>query len=90
MIIINNTGECITRWIRWFARIWSFPIIAYFLIMLAGYTWNWVTIGKADPYAVEGYPFVEVLLPNIYVSKCTGIRHRLALREIERSDYSCF
>jgi len=60
---INNTGDCITRWIRWIARIWSFPIIAYSLIMLAGYTWNWVTIGKADPYAVEGYPFVEVLPP---------------------------
>jgi len=45
-----------TKWIRWVARIWSLPLMVYALLLLVGYAWNWVTLGVADPYAVEGYP----------------------------------
>jgi len=38
-------------------------IIGIALLFLFGYTWNWVTTGKADPYAVEDYPPVENLIP---------------------------
>lgn len=73
MTNINNTGDRITRWICWIARIWSLPIIAYSLIMLAGFTWNWVTIGTADPYAVEGYPFIEALPPIFMFLSVLGL-----------------
>ncbi|MGB2885960.1 MAG: hypothetical protein WBC47_10305, partial [Dehalococcoidia bacterium] len=63
MATINDTDDRKTKLIRRIARIWSVPIILYSLMMLTGYAWNWLTIGKADPYAVEGYPFVEALPP---------------------------
>ena len=63
MTDISDTDDRVTKWIRRIARIWSSPIIVYSLLMLAGYAWNWVTIGKADPYAVEGYHLVEALPP---------------------------
>lgn len=59
----KKTSDGITKWIRRIARIWSIPIIAYALMMLIGYTVNWVTTGKADPYALEDYPFIENLPP---------------------------
>jgi len=31
--------------------------------MLIGYAWNWITIGKPDPYATEGYSSIENLIP---------------------------
>lgn len=52
------------NWLRIIARIWSVPVAAYALILLIGYFSNWVTTGKADPYAVEGYPFIENLPPT--------------------------
>ena len=52
----NDVGDRATKWIRWIARIWGALIIAFTLLMVAGYAWNWVTTGKADPYAVEDYP----------------------------------
>jgi len=52
-----------TKWIGWIARIWSVPIIAYALMMFAGYTVSWITTGKADPHAVKDYPFIENLPP---------------------------
>ncbi len=52
-----------TKVIRWIARIWSIVIIGITLLMLIGYAWNWVTTGKADPYAVEDYPPIENLIP---------------------------
>ena len=61
--IMTKTSGRMTNWTRWIARIWSVPIIAYALMMLIGYTVNWVTTGKADPYAVEDYPFIENLPP---------------------------
>lgn len=52
-----------TKVIRWIARIWSIPIIGIALLMLISYAWNWVTTGKADPYAIEDYPPIENLIP---------------------------
>jgi hypothetical protein len=63
MANIKKTDDRTTKLIRRIARIWSVPVIVYALLMLIGYAVNWVTIGKADPYAVEGYPFIENLPP---------------------------
>jgi hypothetical protein len=62
----NGSRDRITKWIRWIARIWALPIMVYALLMLVGYAWNWVTIGVADPYAVEEVPLIEAL-PPIFV-----------------------
>ena len=70
---VNDTGDRATKWIRWIARIWSAPIIVYSLMMLAGYAWNWVTIGKADPYSVEGYPLAEALPPTMMFLSVLGL-----------------
>ena len=64
---VQKISGRITKWTRWIARIWSVPVIAYALMMLIGYTVSWVTTGKADPYAVESYPFIENL-PPIFMS----------------------
>lgn len=69
----RDTGDRATKWIRGIARIWSSPIIIYALIMLAGYVWNLVTIGKADPYAVEGYPITEALPPILMFVSVLGL-----------------
>ena len=53
MADVSNNGDRETKWLRRIARIWSSPIIVYSLIMLTGYTWRCVIIGKADPYTVE-------------------------------------
>ena len=53
----------VTKLIRWIARIWSFPIIAYALLLIIYYSWNLVTIGVADPKAVKDYPPIEALPP---------------------------
>lgn len=73
MIKVGNTGDRATKWMRWIARIWSTPIIVYSLMMLAGYAWNWVAIGKTDPYSVEGYPFVEALPPILMFVSVLGL-----------------
>jgi len=39
----NDNRNRVTQQIRRLARIWSFPIIVYALLMFSGYTWNWVT-----------------------------------------------
>ena len=69
----SDTADRATKRIRWIARIWSFPIIVYSLIMLTGYTWNWMTIGTADPYAVEGYPLIEALPPILMFLSVLGL-----------------
>jgi len=48
---------------RWIARIWSAVIIAFALLMVIGYSINWLTTGTADPHAEEDYPFIENLPP---------------------------
>ena len=73
MTNVSDTGDRATKWIRRIARIWSLPIIVYSLIMLTGYTWNWVTIGKADPYTVEGYPLIEALPPILMFLGILGL-----------------
>lgn len=73
MANISNTDDCMTRWMLRIARIYSFPIIVYSLIMLAGFAWNWVTIGKADPFAVESYPKVEALPPIFLFLSVLGL-----------------
>lgn len=61
------------KWIRITARIWSAPIILYTLLMAAGYTWNWLSTGVADPYAVEGTSFVEALPPILMFISVLGL-----------------
>ena len=63
----NDKRNRATRRIRWVARIWSFPIIVYVLIVATGYAWNWIATGVADPYAVDSYPPIENL-PPIFIS----------------------
>jgi hypothetical protein len=69
----SDSIDRVTIWIRRIARIWSSPIIICSLIMLTGYAWNWLTIGKADPYAVEGYPLVEALPPILMFLSVLGL-----------------
>ena len=70
----NEDGEDrVTKRIRLIARIWGIVIIVFTLIMLAGYAWNWVTTGKADPHAVEGYPPSENLLPLAMCLSVAGL-----------------
>ncbi|MFA9402562.1 MAG: hypothetical protein ACERKY_05795 [Anaerolineales bacterium] len=69
----SDTGDRATIWIRRIARIWSFPIIVFALIMFAGYTWSWVTTGTADPYAVEDVSLVESLPPILMFLSVLGL-----------------
>jgi hypothetical protein len=69
----NDGRNRVTKWIRWVARVWSFPIILYTLFMLVGYAWNWVTIGVADPHAVEDYPPIEALPPILMFLSVLGL-----------------
>jgi hypothetical protein len=73
MADINDSGDRGTKLIRRIARIWSAPIILYSLMQLTGYAWNWLTIGKADPYAVEGYPFIEAVPPILLFLGVIGL-----------------
>ena len=73
MADINDSGDRGTKLIRRIARIWSAPIIIYSLMQLTGYAWNWLTIGKADPYAVEGYPFIEAVPPILMFLGVIGL-----------------
>jgi len=73
MANVNDSGDRGTKLIRRIARIWSAPIILYSLMQLTGYAWNWLTIGKADPYAVEGYPFIEALPPILMFLSVLGL-----------------
>ena len=69
----KKTSDRMTKSIRWIARILSIPVIAYALLMFIGYTVNWLTIGVADPYAVEGYPFIENLPPIFMFLAIAGL-----------------
>jgi hypothetical protein len=69
----NDSRNRVTKWIRWIARIWSFPIIVYALIMFTGYTWSWITTGVADPHAVEDYPPIEALPPIFMFLSVLGL-----------------
>ncbi len=73
MANISDSGDRGAKLIRRIARIWSAPIILYSLMMLSGYAWNWLTTGTADPYAVEGYPFIEALPPILMFLGVLGL-----------------
>jgi len=73
MANISDSGDRGMKRIRLVARIWSAPIIIYSLMMFTGYAWNWLTIGKADPYAVEGYPFIEAVPPILLFLGVIGL-----------------
>jgi hypothetical protein len=70
------------KWIRWLARIWSAPIILFSLIFFAGSSWNWVTGGPADPYAVENVPFIDSLLPILIFFSAIGLAFAWRWEEI--------
>lgn len=63
MVGVRYTDDRVTKWMRWIARVWGSVIIAFALLTLVGYAWNWVTTGKADPYAMGNYPPIENLIP---------------------------
>jgi len=69
----KHASDRVTKSIRWIARIWSIPIIVYALVMVVGYTVNWITTGVADPYAVENYPFIENLPPIFMLLAILGL-----------------
>ena len=62
---VHRTNHCTRKWIRWIARIRGTLIIAFTLLMLIGYAWDGVTIGEADPHAVEDYPLIKNL-PSLF------------------------
>lgn len=59
----NETGNGVTKWIRWIARIWGGLVLAVALLYLVAYAWSWVTTGDADPHTVPDYPPIENLPP---------------------------
>jgi hypothetical protein len=73
MANVNDSSDRGTKLIRRIARIWSAPIILYSLMLLTGYTWSWLTTGVADPYAVEGYPFIEAVPPILMFLGIMGL-----------------
>ena len=70
---VNEAGDRATKRIRWLARIWGTLIVAVTLLIFIGYAWNWVTTGKADPYATEDYPPIENLPPLFAVLSVLGL-----------------
>jgi hypothetical protein len=73
MANVNEAGNRTTKWLRWIARIWGALLFGIALLMLIGYTWNWVTTGKADPHAVEDYPAIENLPPLFMLLSALGL-----------------
>jgi hypothetical protein len=69
----NGSRDRVTKWMRWIARIWGLPLMAYALLMLVGYAWSWVTTGVADPYMVEDYPPTEALPPIFMFLSVLGL-----------------
>jgi hypothetical protein len=68
----DESGNRVTKSIRWIARIWGGLVLAVALLFLASYAWNWVTTGQADPHAVEGYPPIENLPPLLMFVAALG------------------
>jgi hypothetical protein len=69
----DETGNRVTKWIRWTARIWGGLIFAIVLLIFVGYAFNWVTTGTADPHAVEDYPPIENLPPLLMFVATLGL-----------------
>ena len=70
---VNDPSDRATKWTRWIARIWGTLIIAFTLMIVAGYAWSWVTTGTADPNAVEDYPPIENLPPLFAILSVVGL-----------------
>jgi hypothetical protein len=70
---VNYAGDRATKWIRWIARIWGTLIVAFILLVVIGYAWNWVTTGQADPYAVDDYPPIENVPPLFALLSALGL-----------------
>ena len=69
----SEGGDRVTRWMRWIARIWGTVVLGVVLLVLAGYTTNWVRTGVADPHAAEEYPFAENLPPLFILLSAIGL-----------------
>jgi hypothetical protein len=72
MVNTDGTRDGLTKWVRWTARIWGGLVFAFALLIFAGYAWNWVTTGQADPHAVENYPPTENLPPLLMFLAALG------------------
>jgi hypothetical protein len=70
---VNDVGDRATKWMRWIARTWATVLIAFTLLMVTGYAWNWVTTGEADPYAVDDYPPIENVPPVFILLSVLGL-----------------
>ncbi len=73
MVKENGSGDRVTKWLRWIARIWSVPIIVFALLFLVGSAWNLATTGVADPHAVDDYPWTENLPPIFLLLSILGL-----------------
>ena len=69
----DGTGNRATKSIRWIARVWGGLVLAVALLFIAGYAWNWVTTGQADPHTAEGYPPIENLPPVLMFVAALGL-----------------
>ena len=72
MVNGNKTGDGVTRWIRWVARIWGGLVLVVALLILGGYASNWLATGQADPHAAEDYPPIENLPPLLLFLAALG------------------
>jgi hypothetical protein len=50
-------------WLRWIARVWGALVCLLALLVFAGYAWNWLTTGQADPHTAANYPPIENVPP---------------------------
>ncbi|MCD6337934.1 MAG: hypothetical protein J7M29_00935 [Verrucomicrobia bacterium] len=70
---IHDIDDRITKRMRWIARVWGALVIVFTLLILIGCAWNWITTGKADPHAAEGYPPIENLPPLFGLLSVLGL-----------------
>lgn len=68
----EETGNKITRWIRWIARVWGGLVLVVALLIFFGYAANWLTTGQADPHAAENYPPIENVPPLLMFLAALG------------------
>ncbi len=69
----NDSRNRVTKWIRWTARIWGFPIIFFALPMPLGFVHAWVTTGVPFPNSVGEFPPIEDLLPIFMFLSALGL-----------------